>query len=494
MDSDDFDRTMKKLARTRENEEAVEKFFNVSIEKPPLDKTTPMERVLREIIERMRIRNASWHRVNGGNSFKISFSLEKGIRCDDTIHMLSEFGIGQKEGSSIAIVPCTLYNDKTRLKEDDESSTSTQAMFRETSWNRFIGSVRARMNVAKTVEAVKSDAALSFDFVVLVIVASILASFGLVENSTLFLAASMLISPLMGPILAATFGSVIKDSKLHYWGLMNEFIGIFLCIFCGFLFGLIVCGIEYGFGDTKQLTPEMASRTELHSVVVGIFIAMVSGAAVAIAVLSENFGSLVGVAISASLLPPAVNTGLLWAYSLIHVSFKSTNSEKFSKFVEDLKYSNNQSIELLILGSISLCMTLTNVLCVYIVGKILIRLKIEVAPVLSDMERQFWKHDVPIARDYNKTLNAEEGKKLIEELAEFRGRESENFRGVGAELLNQEFYPYNHHTWSPFTNRYNRKEPANKSSLRDLEALYKTFRPTKEDEHSDVHEPNKRTE
>jgi uncharacterized membrane protein len=33
-----------------------------------------------------------------------------------------------------------------------------------------------------------------------------------------------------------------------------------------------------------------------------------SGAAVAIAVLGENFGSLVGVAISASLLPPSVNT------------------------------------------------------------------------------------------------------------------------------------------------------------------------------------------
>lgn len=182
MDSDDFDRTMKKIAHTRENEEAVEKFFNCNPERSSLDKTTPMERVLREIIERMRIRNASWQRVNGGNSFKISFSLEKGIRCDDTIHMLSEFGIGEKEGSSIAIVPCTLYNDKTRLKEDDETSTSTQAMFKETSWNRFIGSVRARMNVAKIVDAVKSDAAFSFDFVILLVTASILVCLNLFSH------------------------------------------------------------------------------------------------------------------------------------------------------------------------------------------------------------------------------------------------------------------------------------------------------------------------
>lgn len=131
--------------------------------------------------------------------------------------------------------------------------------------------------------------------------------------STLFLAASMLISPLMGPILAATFGAVIKDHKLQYWGLRNEIVGIFMCIFVGFLFGLITCGLNYFFptDPTKTvtgLTQEMITRTDLHSVIVGIFIALPSGAAVAIAVIGENFGSLVGVAISASLLPPTVNT------------------------------------------------------------------------------------------------------------------------------------------------------------------------------------------
>lgn len=49
-------------------------------------------------------------------------------------------------------------------------------------------------------------------------------------------------------------------------------------------------------------------RGELHSVVLGILTAIPSGAAVAIAIIGENIGSLVGVAISASLLPPAVNS------------------------------------------------------------------------------------------------------------------------------------------------------------------------------------------
>ncbi|CAF4408916.1 unnamed protein product, partial [Rotaria magnacalcarata] len=45
---------------------------------------------------------------------------------------------------------------------------------------------------------------------------------------------------------------------------------------------------------------------------------------VALSVLGGNAGSLVGVAISASLLPPAVNSGLLLGYSLLTGVFPNT--------------------------------------------------------------------------------------------------------------------------------------------------------------------------
>lgn len=90
------------------------------------------------------------------------------------------------------------------------------------------------------------------------------------------------------------------------FGIVNELIGIIITILVGFVFGLIVCIVDYGFED--GLTNEMLSRCEMHSFYVGVCIAIASGAAVAISILGENIGSLVGVAISASLLPPAVNT------------------------------------------------------------------------------------------------------------------------------------------------------------------------------------------
>lgn len=46
---------------------------------------------------------------------------------------------------------------------------------------------------------------------------------------------------------------------------------------------------------------------------VGCLIALLSGAAIAVGILSQNVASLVGVAISTSLMPPAVNAVRLFS-------------------------------------------------------------------------------------------------------------------------------------------------------------------------------------
>ena len=71
----------------------------------------------------------------------------------------------------------------------------------------------------------------------------------------------------------------------------------------------------------------MLGRTGWSCLVVGVFVAVPSGVGVALAVLGGNQAGGVGVAISASLLPPAVNTGLLFAMSLIS-SLTDTNMEQ----------------------------------------------------------------------------------------------------------------------------------------------------------------------
>mmetsp|Transcript_20748 Transcript_20748/g.25125 ORF Transcript_20748/g.25125 Transcript_20748/m.25125 type:complete len:96 (-) Transcript_20748:577-864(-) len=66
----------------------------------------------------------------------------------------------------------------------------------------------------------------------------------------------------------------------------------------------------------------MSSRGQPESLVYGLLVAFFSGIGVALSVLGNNTTSLVGVAISASLLPPVVNTGILLGFAIRFESFR----------------------------------------------------------------------------------------------------------------------------------------------------------------------------
>lgn len=101
---------------------------------------------------------------------------------------------------------------------------------------------------------------------------------------------------------------------------------------------------------------------------------------VTLSILGNNTSSLVGVAISASLLPPAVNAGICWMHSLlIHTgAVQNPSNEPFG-----------------IIGSISLVLTLVNILCIWVSGVVMFQVK-EVAPIKS--KSAFWANDIKVAR------------------------------------------------------------------------------------------------
>lgn len=441
---------------------------DVAAESFNLDADSSLEEIMKVIIKEKRISTAAWIETNKGHGYQIMFSVESGTKCDDVIYLLSSWGIGERFNSTISITSCTLF---TEQQPEEENSSETNGSKDGGAWNTFLSSVRARLNVAQIVEEVKHDASITFDFVSMLVVASILAAFGLIEDSTLFLIASMLISPLMGPIIAGIFGTVIKERSLQMMGLKNEMIGITLTISVGFIFGLIVCSLDERYGVGEGITNEMLSRCEVHSLLVGIAIALPSGAAVAIAILGENIGSLVGVAISASLLPPAVNAGVLWALSCLCLMFGSQD-KRYSAVVKTHLYSDNQTIELFTLGCMSMCLTLLNVVCIYLMGVIFLKIK-EVAPIVPKDQKQFWRHDIKIARDYNKTLHTMDAmsmsKQLIHELTALHHNQDPDGRGVGSDRWVNTITRNHQHTWSP---RHNYHQRDHRPTIQELEALY----------------------
>ena len=145
---------------------------------------------------------------------------------------------------SFSVVKTSLHYEALNMEESLSSSNPVDELKQvseedvgkvEDKIDLFYNSIKSRMMVGEVITNIESNAHFTFDFLMLLILAAIIAFIGLVESSSVVLVASMLISPLMGPILAGIFGSVVGDSKLRRLGVLNEFISLLICIFAGMI-------------------------------------------------------------------------------------------------------------------------------------------------------------------------------------------------------------------------------------------------------------------
>uniref|UniRef100_A0A7S2QT20 DUF389 domain-containing protein n=1 Tax=Norrisiella sphaerica TaxID=552664 RepID=A0A7S2QT20_9EUKA len=167
----------------------------------------------------------------------------------------------------------------------------------------------------EVLQDVENQVEIDFNFMCNLYGAAVIAAVGLGTNSPVMVTASMLISPLMGPILGSIFGFTVRKWDLMLRGFINEIWAVIHTIFGGFLMGLILSPLA-----AKGLnwpTDEMSGRGTLRNFVAGLFFALASGVILGVDVSAANGNALVGVAISASLLPPLVNTGMCLAFAAI---------------------------------------------------------------------------------------------------------------------------------------------------------------------------------
>ncbi|XP_067124246.1 uncharacterized protein [Centruroides vittatus] len=427
------------------------------LKKVPLDEDdedAPLAQLLKQCLNKLEIQDAVWSTNKENTYHQIYFPCGPGLRSDFVLRTLMEKGIGVRSGSTIGVVPCAVFYRDEDLDSDEAISsdeepetpdpvkTDRKAMHGFKAMQKeFLKSVTARLTVAQVVAGVKAGGTLNFDFLLFACVASMVAALGLMENSSVNIVASMLISPIMGPIMAITFGAVIRDKSLVVTGIKTELLGLSLCLCSGFTFGLIFGNFADNWGSPGPWpTSEMAGRGMTRSLWIGVLVALPSGAGVALSVLGGNSSSLVGVAISASLLPPTVNCGLLWGLSFIK-TMKSLREETITFFANGFNittqpslvppinyiptYYNVMNKECVVLGILSFMLTVVNIACILVSAYVVLKIK-EVAPHTSiPKTSRFWKHDIKVARDYNRTFGNNEGeemgKQFLQEWASLTG-------------------------------------------------------------------------
>lgn len=373
-----------------------------------------METVLEELLKKLKVEHVVWCRDKENMYYEVIFPVPAGEPCENCLHCLTEMGIGVKMNSIVSVIPtqCTYSGiggiGATSIK-DDLARRRKESEERNNAWKAFVESIRSKLTVKQVVDGVRSGGDLTFDYVLLVLTADCLAALGLIENSATNVVAAMLVSPLMGPVMSLTFGTIIADRNLQFIGLKSLLLGIFLSILFGFIFGLILGTTEMPWGYNDWPTDEMKGRGNYRSLWMGVLWALPSGTGVAVALLQGSNGPLIGVAISASLLPPVVNCGLFWALGCIWLIYRPIKmphmkGESYTNYNTSYVYvyTDYLPVEFFCNGIISACLTFVNVMCIFITAIIVLKIKEVAAPYTSTPElRRFWEHDIRLVRDKN---------------------------------------------------------------------------------------------
>jgi len=148
---------------------------------------------------------------------------------------------------------------------------------------------------------VEKDALLDSNFILLVVLSAIVAAIGLLENNLAVIVGAMVIAPLLGPNIAFSLGASLGEKKLVIESLKTIFVGVVVAILFSIGIGLLWPGTF----DSVELM----SRTDVAYS--GTAIALASGAAASLSLVSGTSSVLVGVMVAVALMPPAVTIGLM---------------------------------------------------------------------------------------------------------------------------------------------------------------------------------------
>ena len=188
---------------------------------------------------------------------------------------------------------------KENVKVDHLPSDSEMSTYLEESIPLF--SHASQEQFTALFSNLREESKLNSTFMTLLILATMIATFGLYINSASVIIGAMLLAPLMQPIVGVSMGLLRQDSTLLMNGAKSIGVGVVAVLFSAMLISWLL--------PLAQLTSEMHGR--LSPTLLDLFVAIISGVAAAYAKSNEKIvGSLAGVAIAVALVPPIAVAGI----------------------------------------------------------------------------------------------------------------------------------------------------------------------------------------
>lgn len=172
-------------------------------------------------------------------------------------------------------------------------------------WRRLIGEWGLQLESAVPADEINplmQRAALpSVGFFVMLALATVIATFGLIANSAPAIIGAMIIAPLMAPIMGLSYGLVTAEGRLICRSIATVIAGVCVVLAIAYVSTRVI--------GLRITGSEVLNRTAPTTLDLGV--ALAAGAAAAFSYTRRNIAnSIAGVAIAVALVPPLAVTGI----------------------------------------------------------------------------------------------------------------------------------------------------------------------------------------
>ena len=155
---------------------------------------------------------------------------------------------------------------------------------------------------------IEKSARLDINFIILVILSTIVAAIGLIENNVAVVIGAMVIAPLLGPNLALALGTALGDTGLMWKAVRTSGAGLGVALLMSLGIGLV--------WPVNINSNELMSRTDVG--LDSVALALASGAAAVLSITTGLSSVLVGVMVAVALLPPTATLGIMLGAGQYH--------------------------------------------------------------------------------------------------------------------------------------------------------------------------------
>ncbi len=164
---------------------------------------------------------------------------------------------------------------------------------------------------ADLIQSLRHGSILSRDFLVMLGLAASIASLGLLQDSAAIVIGSMLLAPLMTPMIGNGLALAQANPKLGRRAMLSVFVGFLLTLLVSSLVAFVTPG--------EEMTSQVLARG--HPNILDLLVAFFSGAAAAYAMARPSLtGTVAGVAIATALVPPLCCSGISLVYCQFDVA------------------------------------------------------------------------------------------------------------------------------------------------------------------------------